>query len=113
MPNLFRKKTDERVAWHALKTKHAAVLKTSKLRFTDKLGPALDKLAKLEPKDSKDEAQKQANVLASAKQAKVVKDIAEGYLVNITGLGNPAERELRKELEKIHRDASFYDFLKV
>ena len=111
MPNIFRKKSDDRVAWGKVKTKYAKELKASKLKFTDKLGPALDKLVALELKDYKTPEQKTAVTQAAARQAKVVKGLAQGYLDKIKGLGDPAEKDLRKQLEKIHTDAAFYDFL--
>ena len=88
MPNIFRKKSDDRVAWGKVKTKYAKELK-----------------------DYKTPEQKTAVTRAAARQAKVVKGLAEGYLDKIKGLGDPAEKDLRKQLEKIHTDAAFYDFL--
>ena len=48
-----------------------------------------------------------------AKQAKVVKTLAGGYLPLVDKLDDPAKKDLRKQLEAIISDAAFYDFMKV
>ena len=41
-PKLYQKTTDRRKEWKALKTKHAAAIKASKVDFDANLGKALD-----------------------------------------------------------------------
>ena len=112
MPNLFRPKSDARASWKKLKTKYTKVLKEKKITFKQDLGPALDKEFALEMKDWKTEKQKLANIKAIHTQGKVVKKIAEDYLVKIKGMGDPAEKEMRQELERIISNSKFYDFMK-
>ena len=113
MPNFLRKKSPDRKAWHKLKGKYAKAIKAANVKFTDKLGPAIDKYAQLEAKNWKTEEQKSALVLDIAKQAKVVKTLASGYLPLVDKLADPAKKDLRKQLEAIISDAAFYDFMKV
>src|SRR6185436_20620860 len=46
-PALYKKTTDRRKEWKALKTKHAAAIKASHVDFDSKLGPAIDTFEKL------------------------------------------------------------------
>ncbi|MEP7359150.1 MAG: DUF488 domain-containing protein, partial [Anaerolineales bacterium] len=111
MPNLFRK-SESRKAWRRLKTAHEKAIKAKKIQFKQDLGKALDKEETLEMKDWKTEEQKLKNIKAIHEQGKVVIKIAEDYLVRIKGMGDPAEKALRENLERTINNSKFYDFMK-
>ena len=113
MPNFLRKKSPDRKAWHKLKVKYAKAIKAKDVKFADKLGPAIDKYARLEAKDWKTPEQKEALVVEIAKQAKVVKTLAGGYLPLVDKLDDPAKKDLRKQLEAIISADALYDFMQV
>ena len=105
-------KSDRRKEWKALKTKHAAALKTKGVKFQAGFGTALDNYAKplatvsalfAAEKLSRPALQK---VIAAAHPLEA---IAVNYLSNLKGLGGPAEKELSAFLKAVAADCQGWD----
>src|SRR5258706_14703351 len=101
-PARYDKKTDRRKEWVALKKKHAAAIKASKVNFEAKLGPSLDKFelgikkvatAGFGTKATLSDLEKVSQAGLTAKVA------ATEYLKKGAALSQPAQAELTKFLK--------------
>ncbi len=104
-----------RAKWKTAKDKHAAALKAKKIVFAQDLGPLLDKRPPLY-KAIRD--WKAGSSLAAVKgkydaikaNAKLIESVVKAYQKKITGLGDPAEKELSAVLADIQSDAVEVDY---
>lgn len=99
----------QRGKWQAVKTKHAAALKAKKINFSKGLGGLLDKRKGLYKsirawKPGTPLLGVRANLSTLKSNAKQIETIVKAYEKAITGLGDPAEKELRQALGKIQRE---------
>jgi hypothetical protein len=95
--------------WKTLKDKHAAALKAKKITFKEDLGPLLDKRPPLYKtvrswKAGGSLSPVKAAMKSIASNAKEIETVVKSYKVKIVGLGDPAEKELRKALDDMLSD---------
>jgi hypothetical protein len=110
-PALYKKTTDRRKEWRALKTKHAAAIKASRVDFDSKLGPAIDTFEKLVSKvaaegygekGTTDDLRKLS--AAGGKMAIVARE----YKGKLDALPNPAKNELTTFLTALLADEQMW-----
>jgi hypothetical protein len=99
----------QRGKWQAVKTKHAAAIKAKKINFNKNLGALLDKRKGLYKsirawKKGDSLLGVRANLSTLKANAKQIETIVKAYQKAITGLGDPAEKELRQALTKIQNE---------
>ncbi len=97
-------KSDRRVEWKALKAKHRAALAAKKVDFGAGLGPALDKYQPAVKAVTKLFAAEKLSQPALQKvldAARPLGNIAQHYLGQVKGLGNPAGKELTAFLKAL------------
>ena len=110
-PKLYSKTTDRRKEWKALKLKHAAALKASKVDFDANLGKALDafetqvKKMATEGYGLKSTTQSWATVEAAG--AKLV-TVSTAYQAKLGGLADPAKKALKTFLEAVESDGTLW-----
>jgi len=105
-------KSDRRVEWKALKAKHRAALAARKVDFGAGLGPALDKYQPTVKAVTKLFAAEKLNQPALQKvldAARPLGNIAQGYLTQVKGLGNPAEKELTAFLKAVDAECEGWE----
>lgn len=115
MPNLwpskYKKTTDRRKEWKALKTKHAAALKASKVDFDAKLGPSIDtfetqvKKMATEGYGVKSTTQSWTTVGTAATKLLAVVNTYQG---KVAALPAPAKQDLKEFLEALEADGTLW-----
>ncbi len=110
-PTRYSKTTDRRHEWKALKTRHAAAIKASKINFDAGLGPALDKFETLIKKVAA-AGYGDTATLQDLEKVSVAgldaKKVADSYKTKAAGLTDPAKKELIAFLAEIDADATLW-----
>jgi hypothetical protein len=105
-------KSDRRAQWTALKSKHSKAIAARKIDFSSKLGPALDKYQVPVKAVTKLFIDEKLNLPAVQKvlvAARPLDQIAQHYLDQVKGMGDPAEKELSAFLKGVIADCAGWE----
>lgn len=110
-PKLYKKTTDRRKEWKALKLKHAAAIKASKIDFDANLGKAVDafetQVKKMATEGYGLKSTTQSWTTVGTAATKLV-TVAKSYQGKLGGLADPAKKALTAFLEAVETDGGLW-----